>query len=304
MNFTQQELMKLYRNMERGRRFNEAIVELCKMAEVPRRWSSGVGMEAIEAGAASFLKREDWVWSTQRSITACLAKGLDPKIWLRNNLSRTRNHHIRNNHNAFTAKHDANSPVGRKDPSSHLENLNSYQSVGVNGNGGVIVYLFGDSSVRPSELIEWIKESCKGKLPIVWIYINQPGSPLFTSADIGSCISKEVSSNGHGLLEMSVNGRDAVAIARTVQYAVEHARNSRGPSLIKAKLARTNGYPSRSIVKQITSENDRNRDPISELRDGLLKRRVATVHELRALEADIAIEVSAAFEWACKKFVH
>ncbi len=56
MNFTRQDLIKLYRNMERGRRFNEAIVELCNKADLPRTWTSGVGLEGIEAGAASFCK--------------------------------------------------------------------------------------------------------------------------------------------------------------------------------------------------------------------------------------------------------
>ena len=77
--------------------------------------------------------------------------------------------------------------------------------------------------------------------------------------------------------------------------------------MINAKLFRANGYPNRSIVHQSNAwgggESGRNRDPIKELRGGLLNRGTATVGELRALETEIAIEVSNVFSWALKSFV-
>jgi TPP-dependent pyruvate/acetoin dehydrogenase alpha subunit len=304
MSFSPQQMIKLYRNMERGRRFNEVIVELCRMVELPQMWSSGVGMEAVEAGAASFLMREDWVWSTQRSITACLAKGLDPKIWLRNNLMRVPNHPLRNNPRAFSAPSAEKSSGFGNNPSSQAENLTKHREQGENGAGRVILYLFGDSSVRPDEIIQWIEQSCKGKLPIIWVYIQKPGSSLFTSDDIGSCISQRVSSNGHGMLEMSVNGRDAVAVARTVLNAVDRARKGIGPSLITANLIHANQFPNRSIVNHMSFEIHENHDPVRRLRERLQNRHLITVQELRDLETKIAAEVSQVFDWAVKTFVN
>jgi len=307
MNFTRQDLIKLYRNMERGRRFNEAIVGLCIKADLPRMWTSSVGLEGIEAGAASFLQMEDWIWSTHRSITASLAKGLDHKTWLNNNLSRECNQHIGNKHKSPSRNYQRDFPAKQNITPSHREILNDYKSADERGNERVIVYVFGNSSVRPSDLIEWMKESCEGMLPIVWVYVNKPGSPMFSSEDIGSCISKTFSSNGHRLPEIFIDGRDAIAVARSVQNAADRARRGKGPSLINAKLFRANGYPNRSIVHRSNAwgggENGRNRDPIKELRRGLLNRRMATFGELRALETEIAIEVSNVFSWALKSFV-
>jgi pyruvate dehydrogenase E1 component alpha subunit len=304
MNFSKQELIKLYRNMERGRRFNEAIVELCKEADLSQMWTSGVGLEGVEAGAASFLEREDWIWSTYRSITASLSKGLDPRIWLKNNLSRKNNTHFGNTRKSSSTRDHGNTPVKQKDTFSRLEIIKSHKAVNGIGVGGVIVYLFGDSSVRSSELVGWIEESCKSKLPIVWVYMIKPGSPMFTSEDIGSCISRTLSSNGYRLLEISIDGRDAIAVARSVRTTLDRARSGVGPALIKARLFRANGYPNRSILNQYKAgENGRSRDPVNELRKGLLNRRVATVQELRGLEADIASEVSEVFNWALRSFV-
>lgn len=307
MNFTRQDLIKLYRNMERGRRFNEAIVELCNKADLPRTWTSGVGLEGIEAGAASFLQMGDWIWSTHRSITASLAKGLDPKTWLKNNLGRASNHHIGNIHKSPSRNHHRDVPEKQNNAPSHREILNDHKSVDESGYERVIVYVFGNSSVRPSDLIGWMKESCDGKLPIVWVYVNKSGSPMFSSEDIGSCISQAFSSNGHRLPEIFIDGRDAIAVARSVRNAADQARRGKGPSLINAKLFRANGYPNRSIVHRSNAwgggENGRNRDPIKELRAGLLNRSTATVGELRAVETEIAIEVSQVFSWALKTFV-
>jgi TPP-dependent pyruvate/acetoin dehydrogenase alpha subunit len=293
--------------MERGQRFNDAIVELCVEADLPQMWTSGVGLEGIEAGAASFLQRKDWIWSTYRSITASLAKGLDPRIWLKNNLGRVSKHQVGNIHKPVSTNYDNNTFANGNISPSHFETLNPHTGVDNDGNRRVIVYLFGDSSVRPSDLIEWMKESCEGKLPIVWVYVNKPGSPMFSSEGIGACISHAFSTNGHRLPEIFIDGRDAVAVARSVQNAADRARRGKGPSLINARLFRANGYPNRSIVHRSNAwgggENGRNRDPIKELRKGLLNRRMATMGELRALETEIAIEVSEVFQWALKSFV-
>ena len=263
MNFTRQDLIKLYRNMERGRRFNEAIVELCVKADLPRMWSSGVGLEGIEAGAASFLQMGDWIWSTHRSITTSLAKGLDPKTWLKNNLGRASNQQIGNIHKSASRRYHRDITAKQNIAPSHRKIFNGHKSVDKSGKGGVIVYIFGDSSVRSSDLIGWMKESCESKLPLVWVYVNKPGSPMFNSEDIGSCISQAFSSNGHSLPDIFIDGRDAIAVARTVQNAADRARRGVGPSLINAKLFRANGYPNRSIVHRSNAwgggENGRNR---------------------------------------------
>ena len=88
MSFSRNDLILLYRNMVRGRKFDEALVELFAKGHVAGMWHSGIGQEAVEAGAASFLRPGDWLSITHRGVTAALTKGLSPEKWLAESLGR------------------------------------------------------------------------------------------------------------------------------------------------------------------------------------------------------------------------
>ena len=75
MNLSREDLLLLYRNMVRGRKHDEAIVEMCQKSQMLGMWHSGIGHEAIGAGIATFLRKDDWLGITHRGITAGLAKG-------------------------------------------------------------------------------------------------------------------------------------------------------------------------------------------------------------------------------------
>src|SRR3972149_4030972 len=88
MEFSNEDQIRLYRNMVRGRRFDEGLVELFAKGRVAGMWHSGIGQEAVGAAAATFLRREDWLGITHRGVTAALSKGLEPDKWLAESLGR------------------------------------------------------------------------------------------------------------------------------------------------------------------------------------------------------------------------
>ena len=69
----------LLRNMLRIRMFEEKIVELYPEQEMKCPVHLCIGQEAIAAGVAAHLKKEDYVFSNHRGHGHCLAKGSSMK---------------------------------------------------------------------------------------------------------------------------------------------------------------------------------------------------------------------------------
>ena len=82
MEFTKTDLSLMYRNMVRGRKYDQALIEMCAKSQVPGMWHSGIGHEAVHVGISTFLRQDDWLGLTHRGVTAGLAKGLDASGWV------------------------------------------------------------------------------------------------------------------------------------------------------------------------------------------------------------------------------
>lgn len=295
MDLNEKDLMLLYRNMVRGRGFNQAIVNLCAEVGKPGMWSLGYGLEGVEVGAASFLRCEDWIWCTHRSITASLAKGLNPQDWFANNLSRFSGRDVDGESytsipNAFpTSRH------GARSASSHRRLFQSRTNPkGADTN--VLVYLFGDERAEGHVLLDWMEQSAAMKLPIVWVYMNRS-----LAASLGGARHLEDAMhswfiNGHRMPEIALDGRDVISVAKGTLNAVRVARKGQGPSLIHARL-RERWHPSEVDNTLCVDVEPWKDDPIQALRRVLLQRHRVQESRLRQIDQAIALEVEEMYRW-------
>jgi pyruvate dehydrogenase E1 component alpha subunit len=295
------DLMLLYRNMVRGRKFNELIVELLAITNQPEVWNFGYGNEGVEAGAASYLYKDDWVWSTQTSITASLAKGLDPIVWLNKNIS-----HLNGQYNGIgrhIKKQKRGSDTRYMKPPRNFARLHwrGSESAG-NGLGRVLVYLFEQDSNDLKIVEEWIEESMSCKLPIIWVCLDLENAdiPSMSTANNG-----KANSNSRALNKLpcqKVDGYDAFAVANTIYHAVRWARIKGEPSVVVCKLFQSN-FPNENYLylhsgHSWDTDEWMGRDPILILRDKVIKNNIAKRQEFEDIERGIIEEVTDARNWA------
>src|SRR5438094_10252900 len=70
---------KLLRDMVLIRRFEEKAAEADALGKIGVFLHLSTGEEAVDAGATSVLRRDDYAISTYREHGHCLAKGCDPR---------------------------------------------------------------------------------------------------------------------------------------------------------------------------------------------------------------------------------
>ena len=72
-----QQLLMMYQNMLRIRRFEERLAEENAQGNIPGLLHLYVGEEAVAVGACSALRKDDYITSTHRGHGHCIAKGGD-----------------------------------------------------------------------------------------------------------------------------------------------------------------------------------------------------------------------------------
>src|SRR5262249_8239895 len=95
-----------------------------------------------------------------------------------------------------------------------------------------------------------------------------------------------------------IDGTNVVTVYDTVRQAVARARETRGICIIEAASMRMDGHsladPFKSYVPAEQLAIWKDKDPITTYAERLIKQRVATVDDLREIDAQVAKEVRAA----------
>jgi pyruvate dehydrogenase E1 component alpha subunit len=97
-----------------------------------------------------------------------------------------------------------------------------------------------------------------------------------------------------------VDGMDPVAVAKALNEAINLARAGKGPSFLEMKTYRYRGHSMSDAQKYRTKEEVeeyRKIDPITQVKDVILKNKYATLEQLDEIDANIKVEVM-----ECQKF--
>jgi TPP-dependent pyruvate/acetoin dehydrogenase alpha subunit len=299
--FSTREKKLLFRNMVRGRRFDEAVNELCRKSILPGMWHSGIGHEATQAGAASFLRQDDWLGLTHRGITAGLAKGLDPKMWMAETLARVGGYgkgKCRKAADRRVGVLPGGGTIGSAFPIAAGAGVAAKHAE----KGQVVVCLFGDGAAQRGTLHESMNMASVWKLPVIWVCEN---NLYYITTHIKDAMALEHIADLAASYDMPgtvVDGQDILAVSTTVLWAIQRARTGEGPSLIECKTYRYRehgefdidpGYRPRGEI-----EEWRKRDPIEILRKRLLEEGSVAKMELDRVDQEVEREVDEVTEWA------
>ena len=98
----------------------------------------------------------------------------------------------------------------------------------------------------------------------------------------------------------SVDGMDPLAVAEALDKAIKLARTGKGPSFLEMKTYRYRGHSMSDAQKYITKEEVeeyRKIDPITQVKDVILKNKYSTQKQLDEIDANVKAAVL-----ECQKF--
>lgn len=300
-NFSQDELLKMYRLMVTIRRFEDHLYQLFLQGLVPGTLHQYQGQEAVAVGVCSALQPADIIFSTHRPVGHGVAKGMSLKSI------------------AAEIMGKADGCAGGKGGQMHLTDVSvgmmpSNAIVGANipiatgaaigfmlrGEERVSISFFGDGAANIGAFHEGINLAAVKNAPVVFVCENNQyaaSTHISLTMKIENVADRAES---YGIPGVILDGMDVMAVRETAEKAVERARRGGGPTLIEAKTYRFMGH-SRGDPGKYRSEEElsewRSRDPIPKYRAYLEAQGIDPL-TLASLEESVDERIDEAVEYA------
>jgi pyruvate dehydrogenase E1 component alpha subunit len=257
-------LLRLYRGMVLGRRFDQQATALTKQGRLAV-YPSAHGQEAGEIGAVAALREQDWLFPTYRDSVAIVSRGVDPVevlCLLRGDW-----------HCGYDPARYRVAPQCTPLATNTLHAVGLAHAATVKHEDTVSLVLLGDGATSEGDTHEALNFAAVFKTPTVFFVQNNGYAisvPLSKQTHAPSLAHKGI---GYGMRSVLVDGNDAAAVYAVVSDAVAAASRGEGPTLIEAITYRIEAHTN---ADDATRYRDRDeveewlaKDPIDRLRDYL-----------------------------------
>jgi pyruvate dehydrogenase E1 component alpha subunit len=301
--FTREQELQAYRDMLLIRRFEEKAGQLYGMGLIGGFCHLYIGQEAVVVGMQMTLKPGDQVITGYRDHGHMLACGMDAKGVMAELTGRRGGYskgkggsmHMFSVEKAFYGGHGI---VGAQvSLGTGLAFANKYR-----GNDNVSLTYFGDGAANQGQVYESFNMAELWKLPVIYIIENNRyamGTAVHRSSAQQDFSKRGVSFSIPG---EQVDGMDVRAVKAAGEKAVQWCRAGNGPYILEMMTYRYRGhsmsdpakYRTREEVEKVRGEQD----PIEQVRQRLLSRKMASEDELKKIDAQVRDIVNESAEFA------
>lgn len=238
----QQRRLDLYRTMTLVRQVEQALTRLFADSEVPGFIHLSVGQEAVAAGIASALDRQDTLATTHRGHGHVLARGMSVEGFCKEIMGRAGglcqgrggSMHVADLSLGILG---ANGIVGAGIPIA----LGSAVAHQVRKSRGVAVAFFGDGAMAEGVLHESMNMAALWQLPLLLVCENN-GWSEFSPTSSQFAAPLEGLARAFGIAHVRVDGNDALAVSDAARTAVAALREGKGPFVLECITHRVRGH--------------------------------------------------------------
>src|SRR5881296_2527503 len=302
---TQAELeRRLLREMLLIRRFEERAAEAYALGKIGGFCHLYIGQEAVAVGALATLRPDDYVISSYREHGQALVRGIPPGVVMAELFGKATgcskgkggSMHLFDASRRFMGGHAI---VGGHIP------LATGIGFAIKYRGGeqVCLCFFGEAAVNIGAFHEALNMASVWKLPVVFLCENNRygmGTAFERVAAVTDVVEHACS---YDMAAELVNGMDVLAVHDATKRAVERARKGGHPTLLEVRTYRYMGHsmsdPLHGVYRTKEEvEEQKKRDPISQLALKLKEEGALDQAGLDALDAEVRAEVEEAVKFA------
>jgi len=295
---------RLLRQMLLIRHFEEKAAEAYALGKIGGFCHLYIGQEAVAVGSLAALRDDDYVISSYREHGQALARGVPANAVMAELFGKVTgcskgkggSMHLFDVERRFMGGHGI---VGGHIP------LAAGLGFAIKYRGGdqVCICYFGEAAVNIGAFHEALNMASVYKLPVIFCCENNRygmGTAFERVAAVTDVVEHACS---YDMAAELVNGMDVLAVYAAMQRAVERARSGGHPTLLEVRTYRYMGHsmsdPLHGVYRTKEEvEEQKKRDPISQLALKLKEEGALDDARLDALDAEVRAEVEAAVRFA------
>jgi pyruvate dehydrogenase E1 component alpha subunit len=293
--FSKEIYMYWYESMYLMRKFEEKAGQLYGQQKIRGFCHLYIGQEACAAGAVTALEQGDKYITAYRDHAHPLALGTDPKFIMaelygkETGISKGKggSMHMFDKERGFAGGHGI---VGGQIPLGvGLAFAEKY-----NKTNKVCITYMGDGAVRQGSFHESLNLAMHYKLPVIFAIENN-GYAMGTSVQRTSNVHDLFTlGEAYDMPSKSVDAMNVEEVHIAIAEAAKRARKGEGPTLLELKTYRYKGHSMSDPAKYRTKEEleaYKKRDPIEQVKDSILKNKLATEEDLDKINRKIKAQV-------------
>jgi len=255
--------------------FEEAVDGLFARGLMHGTMHLSIGQEAVATGVCAALRRTDFITSTHRGHSHCIAKGADLTRMMAELLAKQTGYcrgrggsmHIAD---VETGNLGANGIVAGGIPIAAGAAL----AQKMKGTDNVVVSFFGDGATNEGAFHEALNLAAIWDLPVIFVCENNKYG-MSNSTEFSMKIDQiSERAASYGFPGVTVDGNDVDAVHDAAKVAVERARLGQGPTLIECMTYRHKGHSKSDKNLYRTKdeiENWKTKDPIGRFENTLME---------------------------------
>jgi TPP-dependent pyruvate/acetoin dehydrogenase alpha subunit len=267
-------LKDFLREMLLIRRFEEKVEERFRAGELPGFLHVAIGQEGVAVGVCKALEDGDVIASTHRAHGHTIAKGTHPNEVMAELYGKVEgcSHGYGGSMHLYDVERGnlgANAVVGGGLPAI----VGAALAFKMRKEPRVAVAFFGDGATNIGTFHEALNLAELWKVPAVFVCENNHYAESTPSKQQLPIEDLTKRAEAYGMTSMKVDGQDVEAVYKTMQKALNHARDGEGPVFLLAETYRLTGHyvgdPQVYRPKEEVRELRRTQDPITKLREKL-----------------------------------
>ncbi len=242
-NLDQHRFLAFHREMLRIRALEEAALEGLRQGLVLGAIHPSIGQEAIAAGVAGQLRRDDILLSTHRGHGHTLAKGADPEAMMRELFGRQGG----NCGGKGGSMHIADFSVGMLGANGVVgANIviatGAAHAIRLHGDDRIVACFFGDGAINRGPFLEGLNWAAVFDLPVLFVCEDNGFAATTRSADLTAGPGPAARAASFGIAAESIDGNDITAVAETAEALIDQVRRQRRPAFLHARTYRFTGH--------------------------------------------------------------
>ncbi len=297
------EEVQVYRDMLLIRRFEEKAGQLYGMGLIGGFCHLYIGQEAVVVGLRMSVGKGDQVITTYRDHGHMLACGMEPGRVMAELTGRQEGYshgkggsmHMFSREEDFYGGHGivgASVPIG-----TGLAFANRYR-----GNDRLCLTYFGDGAANQGQVYESFNMAKLWNLPVIYVIENNRyamGTSITRSSAQSDFSQRGVS---FGIEGEQVDGMDVRAVKEVGERIVARTRDGGGPYILEMLTYRYRGHsmsdPAKYRTRDEVDEVREHHDPISQVRERLIKASGLSEAELKKIDGEIRETINQAADFA------
>ena len=285
--FNSEELVRFYSSILLPRMIEEKMLLLLRQGRISK-WFSGIGQEAIAAGATLAMQDDEWILPLHRNLGVFTTRKMPlSKLFLQwqgsregYSKGRERSFHFGSRGHAICGMISHLGPqLGIADGISLAYKLGRQQKASL--------VFTGDGGTSEGDFHEALNVASVWDLPVIFLVENNGYALSTPVSEQYRCESLVYKAEGYGMEGVRIDGNNIITVYDTLKGIREYCIKYQRPYLVECMTFRMRGHEEASGVKYVPTEileDWGKKDPVANYESWLIEQQVLTadrVHQIR-----------------------